>query len=81
MENKTDMYYDLDDKSYKSENGFIIKREFGETPNGNKLDGQWVLRSSSGQFIDFKKYRHDLAEKYKFNLLAMKVNSNLSPNR
>jgi len=42
--------------------GFTMQREYGETPNGNQLGGRWVLRKD-GDFIDFDKYRFDLAER------------------
>ena len=42
---------------------FVMKRENGYTPNGNKLDGRWVLRNRKGEWIDFDKYRNELAER------------------
>jgi hypothetical protein len=39
-----------------------MAREYGETPNGNKLGGRWVLRIA-GRFVDFDQYRSDLAER------------------
>lgn len=48
--------------NYVSSCGLTLQREYGETPNGNALNGRWVLRSE-GNFIDFDKYRYDLAER------------------
>jgi len=42
---------------------YTIQREYGKTPNGNDLNGRWVLRKQ-GEFIDFDKYRNDLLERY-----------------
>ena len=42
---------------------YTIQREYGKTPNGNDLNGRWVLRKQ-GEFIDFDKYRYDLLERY-----------------
>ncbi len=43
--------------------GMIMKREHGKTPNGDEIDGRWVLRMDDGTWIDFDQYRHDLAER------------------
>jgi len=49
--------------TYQSEGGIKVSREYGDTPCGNKLHGQWVLRNSKGEFKDFDQYRYDLAER------------------
>ena len=41
----------------------LMQREYGETSVGNPLNGQWVLRSKEGEFIDFDQYRFDLMER------------------
>ena len=46
---------------YHASDGRIIKREYGITPNGNKIEGAWVLRDAKGTWLDFDQYRHDLA--------------------
>lgn len=51
---------------YLSEDGHTMRREHGLTPNNNELGGQWVLRDPSGQWIDFDKYRYDLADRNGF---------------
>jgi hypothetical protein len=33
-----------DGEAYKSTNGWTMARENGLTPNGNELNGKWVLR-------------------------------------
>lgn len=64
------IYLDQIDKdSYVSLHGETLKREYGKTPNGNDLNGQWVYRGNKGNFIDFNQYRHDISEKY--NLVLM----------
>ena len=50
-----------DDTEYIALSGERITREYGETPNGNSLNGMWVYRDSTGKFIDYDKYRYDLA--------------------
>ena len=47
---------------YVTEQGGIVKREYGLTPNGNPLSGRWVYRDATGKLIDFDRYRHDLFE-------------------
>ena len=42
---------------------YSIKREYGKTPNGNYLEGRWVLRGHEGEYIDFDRYRSDLFER------------------
>lgn len=46
-----------------------MKREYGETPNGNNLSGRWVLRDAKGIMLDFDQYRNDLAERHFLDLL------------
>lgn len=45
------------------EGGFTMKREYGETPNGNDMAGMWVLRNSKGKLVDFDQYRFDIIER------------------
>jgi hypothetical protein len=47
--------------------GYVLNREYGKTPNGNDLNGKWVLRLD-GKFIDFDKYRNDLIERHNIKL-------------
>lgn len=57
----------VSDTEYISEDGcHSIKREYGDTPNGNRINGRWVLRGSDGMWIDFDKYRSDLMERNNF---------------
>jgi hypothetical protein len=51
-------------KQFQSEDGKVLKREEGTTPNGNPLGGRWVLRDAGGVMVDFDQYRHDLSERY-----------------
>jgi len=61
---KTKYHCYTEDNKYIFENGFVMKRENGKTPNGNELNGRWVLRDENGDFIDFDQYRHDLADRH-----------------
>lgn len=50
---------------------FQLAREHGsKTPSGRLLKGEWVLRDNSGNYIDFDKYRHDIADRYKLLLIG-----------
>lgn len=40
-----------------------INREYGKTPNGNRMAGAWVYRDTDGNLIDFDKYRADLFDR------------------
>ena len=57
---------DHDSKSH-SVVGYALNREYGKTPNGNNLNGKWVLRLD-GKFIDFDKYKNDLIERHNIKL-------------
>lgn len=57
-------------KQYKSEDGKVLRRENGTTPNGNPLGGRWVLRDATGVMVDFDQYRNDLSERYKLELVG-----------
>lgn len=46
---------------------FELKREEGETPNGNPMNNRWVLREN-GALIDFDRYRNDIAERNNLRL-------------
>jgi hypothetical protein len=48
---------------YISECGFSMRREKGNTPNGNSFNNFWVLRKE-GQYIDHDQYRNDLVERH-----------------
>ena len=55
---------------YESYDGRTLSREFGQTPDGQDLDGQWVLRESNGTYIDHSVYRNDIAEKHELILIG-----------
>ena len=61
--------FSISDDEYRGEDGTTLKREYGETPNDNPLNGRWVLRAPDGEWIDFNQYRHDIACHYDLNLL------------
>lgn len=47
-----------------SNSTYTMKREEeGMSPKGNRLYGQWVLRTRDGTYVDHDRYRFDLAER------------------
>lgn len=60
MRNRPALRQNSDD-NYVSMCGLTMQREYGLTPNGNPA-GRWVLRKE-GEFVDFDRYRNDLAER------------------
>jgi len=62
--NNTITWKKTNEKRYDSSDGETIKREYGKTPNGNKLFGCWVYRDKNGEFIDYDGFRNDLFERW-----------------
>lgn len=60
---------DEEDGYYLSEGAGTVKREYGLTPNGNAICGNWVYRNEAGVFIDFDQYRHDLFERHNIRMV------------
>lgn len=61
---KTLLKYDQTTNMYRSESGVSVGREHDTlTPNGNRMNGRWVLRGSDGAMIDFDQNRNDLSER------------------
>jgi hypothetical protein len=56
------------EEHYVSEDGSVIQREYGMSPNGSLLNGKWVLRNSAGKYVDHDQYRNDLAERNNISL-------------
>lgn len=52
-----------DNALYTGPDNQTIGREYGKTPNGNGLNGAWVLRGGNGEWLDFDRYINDLAER------------------
>lgn len=52
--------------NYIADDGHRMQREYGDTPNGNRLRGRWVLRGPSGEWIDFDQYANDLMDRHNF---------------
>lgn len=49
---------------YETFTGLILQREQDSlTPNGNPMDGRWVLRGPTGVLIDFAPSLNDIAER------------------
>ena len=57
-----------ENKRWVSEDYWTMTREYGHTPNGNPINGRWVLRDNNGTWIDFDKYSNDLAERNNLKL-------------
>lgn len=62
------MNCDIATESYSSDDGWTLKREEGETPQGNQFNGKWVLRDATGAYVDHDKYRNDLECRHKLRL-------------
>lgn len=60
----------VEDDGYRSEAGHTMRREYCLTPNGNEMNGRWVLRDITGKMIDFDKYRSDLMERNGFKIIC-----------
>jgi hypothetical protein len=60
----------VNDHKYQDDAGRTMTREYGLTPNGNQLNGRWVLRDQKGQWIDMDKYRFDLSERHDIQLVS-----------
>jgi len=66
------MWTQIDDNTYKCDNGEIIRREFGIVhPAPYSLIGEWVYRNSKSEFIDFNQWRHDLFDKYNIDISSI----------
>ena len=52
--------------NYIGEDGFGMQREYGETPNGNRIGGRWVLRGPGCVWLDIDYNRHDLMSRHGF---------------
>lgn len=57
---------------YVFKDNSTLRREEGETPNGNQINRFWVYRDSNGAWIDYDQYRHDIAARYNLNLSVIK---------
>jgi len=59
----------VSDTEWRAPDGeYVMRRENGLTPNGNPLNGRWVLRDAGGAFLDFDRYSNDLAERHNLRL-------------
>lgn len=56
------------DDGYISDDKWTMRRESGLTPNGNPINDKWVLRDNHGKWVDFDRYRNDLAERNEFEI-------------
>lgn len=50
------LVFNAETDTYQSDN-FKAQREDGTAPNGNQMGGRWVLRNSSGDYLDHDRYR------------------------
>jgi hypothetical protein len=53
----------IENERYECQNGMVLQREQGTTPEGNPIGGRWVLRSADGTWMDCDQYRYDLAQR------------------
>ena len=53
----------IENQRYECQNGRILQREQGTTPQGNPIGGRWVLRAKDGTWMDCDQYRYDLAQR------------------
>lgn len=68
---KTVLTYDAQQKAYRGADGCSLAREMDTlTPNGNPMNGRWVLRDAAGALLDFDQFRNDLAEHNNLQLLG-----------
>lgn len=58
----------VSDAEYRSVEGYVMRREEGETPNGNPVNGRWVLRTPDLEWVDVDRYRHDLCSRYNLQI-------------
>lgn len=58
------------DYMYSGE-GYIMKREYGESPSGGLFRGRWVLRDNNNNIIDFDPYRNNIAERNNIELIQV----------
>lgn len=58
----------LSGERYESEDGWIMEREYGPTPNGNEFNGSWVLRDDKGEYVGHGRYRYDMEAQFDLNL-------------
>lgn len=59
---------DTGQQLYRCNRNYELKREQGQTPNGNSMNNRWVLRDENGHLIDYDKYRNDIAERNNLQL-------------
>jgi hypothetical protein len=59
-----DRFAESNETIYKNST-YVISREFGISPNGNRFAGAWVVRVlETGEYVEHSAHRHDLIEKY-----------------
>ena len=60
------------DNGYASTDGLALAREHDTlTPNGNLMNGRWVLRSANGDLLDFDRYLNDIVDRQNLRLLTV----------
>lgn len=63
------MTENFENQNYTSRDGYVLQREFDtETPNGNKMNGRWVLRDTDSNIVDFDAYRNNISERNNLEL-------------
>ncbi len=72
---KLKMTFNAELEEYRAEpndegKSWSLKREYGKTPNGNPINGFWVLRDPDGKFIDYDQSRNDLEFRRNLKLIG-----------
>jgi hypothetical protein len=58
---------EVNDTLYASDEGYVLQREYGVTPAGTQLHGEWVLRDPTGAFMHYDQHRHDIFSRFRIN--------------
>lgn len=65
---KTKLVYSSD-YIYVWEDQRSMRREYETiSPNGNAIEGLWVLRDRDGKYIDYDRYRFDIAPRHNLEI-------------
>ena len=58
----------VDKEKYQGEKHSIQREWDIKTPNGNDMNGRWVLRNQYGIIIDFDQYINDLTDRHNMDI-------------
>ncbi len=60
--------HQISEDRYESEEGWVMQREYGKSPNGNDYNGVWVLRDDKGNYLDHNRYRYDIEARHQLDI-------------